>query len=146
MKKKQQRISPETASGLIRTAMEMRNRSYCPYSSFSVGAALLAEDGSIYTGCNVENAAYSTGICAERTAFVKAVSEGVHSFKAIAIVGGRKPKAEGYSWPCGECRQFMREFCDPDEFVVIAAINETDYGCVTLGELLPCSFGPGNLV
>lgn len=142
----QQLIGPETAVKLIRTAMEMRKRSYCPYSSFSVGAALMSADGSIYTGCNVENAAYSVSVCAERTAFVKAVSEGVRDFTAIAVVGGKSPEAEGYSWPCGVCRQMMREFCDPERFVIITAKNENDYICRTLAELLPESFGPGNLV
>ena len=142
----QQLIEPAEAVKLIRTAMEMRKNSYCPYSSFSVGAALLAADGSLYTGCNVENAAYSVSTCAERTAFLKAVSEGVTDFKAIAIVGGKSPEAEDYSWPCGVCRQVMREFCSPEEFVVIAAKNEKDYRCRTLAQLLPESFGPGNLV
>ena len=142
----QQLIEPAEAVKLIRTAMEMRKNSYCPYSSFSVGAALLAADGSLYTGCNVENAAYSVSTCAERTAFVKAVSEGVTDFKAIAIVGGKSPEAEDYSWPCGECRQFMREFCDTDSFLVIVGRDETEYRSLTLGELLPESFGPGNLI
>ena len=141
-----EKTDPAEAERLIRAAMQMRERSYCPYSGFSVGAALLTESGSIYTGCNVENAAYSAGICAERTAFVKAVSEGERAFRAIAIVGGKSPAAEGYSWPCGECRQFMREFCDTDSFLVIIARDETEYRCLTLGELLPESFGPDNLI
>jgi len=146
MDRTQNLIGSETALKLIRTAMEMRKRSYCPYSSFSVGAALLTEDGNIYTGCNVENAAYPAAICAERTAFVKAVSEGCRRFTAIAVTGGIGPEPEDYSWPCGECRQFMREFCEPDRFVVITAKSETDYRCYTLEELLPESFGPGNLI
>ena len=146
MDRTQNLIGSETALMLIRTALEMRKRAYCPYSSFSVGAALLAEDGSVYTGCNVENAAYPATICAERTAFVKAVSEGCLHFKAIAVTGGTGPEPEDYSWPCGVCRQFMREFCEPDKFVVITAKSETDYRCYTLEELLPESFGPGNLI
>ena len=142
----QQLIGPSEAVKLIQIANEMRKRSYCPYSSFSVGAALMTSDGSVYTGCNVENAAYSVSVCAERTAFVKAVSEGVRDFRAIAIVGGKRSEAEDYSWPCGVCRQLMREFCDPERFVIIVAKNETDYICRTLAELLPESFGPGNLV
>ena len=146
MNRPQELIGSETALKLIRTALEMRKRSYCPYSSFSVGAALLTEDGNIYTGCNVENAAYPASICAERTAFVKAISEGCLHFTAIAVTGGIGPEPEDYSWPCGECRQFMREFCEPDKFVVITAKSETDYRSYLLEELLPHSFGPGNLV
>lgn len=141
-----QNAPSKTVETLIRKAMEMRKRSYCPYSEFSVGAALLTEGGRVYGGCNVENAAYSVGICAERTAFVKALSEGERSFTAIAVVGGKEPEAGQYSFPCGECRQFMREFCDPDTFEIIAARSEKDYKRYTLGELLPESFGPGNLV
>ncbi len=139
-------IDPEMTGRLIRDAMKMRERSYCPYSGFSVGAALLTKEGRIYSGCNVENAAYPNGICAERTAFVKALSEGEHSFSVIAIAGGKAAVPEGYSFPCGECRQFMREFCDPETFVIIAARSEEDYKSYTLEELLPESFGPGNLV
>ena len=146
MDRTQQTVSKAEEVQLIRAAMKMRERSYCPYSGFSVGAALLAESGKIYTGCNVENAAYPAGICAERTAFVKAVSEGERAFRAIAIVGGKSSAAEGYSWPCGECRQFMREFCDTDSFLVIVARDETEFRSLTLGELLPESFGPGNLI
>lgn len=146
MNRSMELIGTGMASELIRTALEMRKRSYCPYSNYSVGAALLAEDGSVHTGCNVENAAYPAAICAERTAFVKAVSEGCRRFTAIAVTGGIGPEPEDYSWPCGECRQFMREFCEPDRFVVITAKSETDYRCYTLEELLPESFGPGNLV
>ena len=142
----QKKIDPETAKQLICIAMKMRDRSYCPYSKFSVGAALLAGNGSIYTGCNVENAAYPAGIFAERTAFVKALSEGERECRAIAIVGGKSRAAEDYSWPCGECRQFMREFCETDSFLVITALDETDYRVLTLGELLPESFGPDNLI
>ena len=141
-----QMIGPAEISELISRAMEMRAFSYCPYSGFSVGAALLTSDGNVYTGCNVENAAYGASICAERTAFVKAVSEGECSFRAIAIVGGKAHEAENYSFPCGECRQFMREFCDPETFTVIAARSLTDYRSHLLRDLLPESFGPGNLV
>lgn len=146
MSAKGQNIPFGTVETLIRKAMDMRKKSYCPYSEFSVGAALLTEDGRIYGGCNVENAAYSVGICAERTAFVKALSEGESSFTAIAVVGGKEAEAGQYSFPCGECRQFMREFCDPDTFEIIAARSEKDYKRYILGELLPESFGPGNLV
>ena len=141
-----QNAPSETVETLIRKAMEMRKRSYCPYSEFSVGAALLTEGGRVYGGCNVENAAYSVGICAERTAFVKALSEGERSFTAIAVVGGKEPEAGQYSFPCGECRQFMREFCDCDTFAVIVARSREDFRIFTLEELLPNSFGPESLV
>ena len=140
------RIGQAAAADLIRKANEMREYSYCPYSGFSVGAAILADDGRIYGGCNVENAAYSVGICAERTAIVKAISEGARHFRAIAVVGGKHHVPNEYSFPCGECRQVRREFCHPDEFEIIAAKSEIDYRCYTLEELLPESFSPENLV
>lgn len=140
------KIGRAAAAVLIRKANEMREYSYCPYSEYSVGAALLAEDGRIFGGCNVENAAYSAGICAERTAIVKAVSEGARSFKAIAVIGGKKLVPDEFSFPCGECRQVMREFCDSAQFEIIAARSETDYRCYTLEELLPESFSPQNLI
>ena len=102
---------------LIRLAYEGKERSYSPYSGFQVGAALLAENGTVYLGCNIENAAYSATNCAERTAFFQAVSEGVKEFRAIAIVGGPKGSKKGeLCAPCGVCRQVMMEFCDPKEF------------------------------
>ncbi len=104
---------------LIEMAEQARKNAYCPYSEFSVGAALLTEDGSVYTGCNVENAAFGPSNCAERTAFFKAVSEGVRDFKAIAIVGGKKEKEGGYCAPCGVCRQVMAEFCSRDTFEIV---------------------------
>lgn len=131
---------------LIRSAMEARKKAYSPYSGYQVGAAVLTNELRIYTGCNIENAAYTPSICAERTAISKAVSEGWHKFKAIAIVGGPKNETtDQYAFPCGVCRQVMREFADPDQFVVIVARNENDYKLYTLGELLPESFGPKNL-
>lgn len=130
---------------LIEAAGKMREKAYAPYSQFRVGAALLTEDGQIYGGCNIENAAYTPTICAERTAFFKAVSEGQRKFCAIAIVGGRGEQPSGYAAPCGVCRQVMAEFCRPSEFVVIMAQDREHYRCRTLEELLPCSFGPDNL-
>lgn len=131
---------------LIRSAMEARKKAYSPYSGYQVGAAVLTNELRIYTGCNIENAAYTPSICAERTAISKAVSEGWHKFKAIAIVGGTKNETtDQYAFPCGVCRQVLREFADPDQFVVIVARNENDYKLYTLGELLPESFGPENL-
>ena len=139
-------LNAATIKGLIQKAQAMRKRSYCPYSGFSVGAALLTNSGRVYGGCNVENASYPVTICAERTAMVKAVSEGDCGFRAIAIVGGKSAAPEGYSAPCGSCRQFMREFSDPAIFEIIVAKDPEDYKIFTLEELLPASFGPGNLI
>ena len=131
---------------LIEAALSARQASYSPYSNYQVGAALLTESGTIYTGCNIENAAYSPTNCAERTAFFKAVSEGERNFRAIAIVGGAKAKdIDNYAYPCGVCRQVMVEFCDADKFWVIAARSITEYIVKTLSELLPDSFGSTNL-
>ena len=130
---------------LITKANDARNYSYAPYSNFKVGAALLLDNGEIVTGCNIENAAYSPTNCAERTAFFKAISEGKTSFKAIAIVGGLNQVADGYAYPCGVCRQVMREFCN-DDFEIIVAKTTEEYKVYTLPELLPEGFGGGNLV
>lgn len=125
---------------LIKAALEARNNAYAPYSHFAVGASLLADDGTVFTGCNVENASYGATNCAERTAFFKAVSEGKRKFTAIAIAGGTEGREpEDYVYPCGICRQVMSEFCDGD-FVVLAAKNEGDFVKLRLGELLPESF------
>lgn len=129
---------------LIQKAIEMQNFSYVPYSNFCVGAALLCKDGTIFTGCNIENAAYGPSNCAERTAIFKAVSEGFTEFSAIAIVGGSKdkngnPTIKDYCPPCGVCRQVMAEFCNKD-FKIILAKNTDDYKEFTLEELLPESF------
>ena len=123
---------------LINKAIEARKFSYSPYSGFQVGAALLCKDGTIYTGCNVENAAYGPSNCAERTAIFKAVSEGKREFEKIAIVGGMEGESVAPT-PCGVCRQVMSEFCDPS-FEIIMAKNDEDYETATLGELLPRSF------
>ena len=132
---------------LIETAAAQRARSYAPYSHYRVGAALLGEDGTIFTGCNVENAAYGPSLCAERTAFAKAVSEGIRDFDAICIVGGKEEEAvpSGYSVPCGVCRQVMMEFCDPETFRIIVATDPEHYEIFFLKDLLPRGFGPGNL-
>lgn len=129
---------------LIDLARKAGKNAYAPYSHFKVGAALLAESGRVYTGCNVENASYGAANCAERTAFFKAVSEGERSFKAIAIVGASEEKntAEPCA-PCGICRQVMREFCDADFRIILE--NKKDTVSYTLSELLPVSFGPENL-
>lgn len=130
---------------LIKTAVRQLSYSYAPYSHFKVGAALLAENGTIYTGCNVENAAYTPTNCAERTAFFKAVSEGVRTFKAICIAGGMNGELTDYTAPCGVCRQVMMEFCSPEEFEIILAKGEDDYKMYKLKDLMPLGFGPGNL-
>lgn len=125
---------------LIREALKMRRFSYSPYSHFRVGAALLDKQGNIYTGCNIENSSYSPSNCAERTAFFKAVSEGIREFEAIAIAGGPEGAQElNYCPPCGVCRQVMREFCE-DDFKIILVKSEEEYKVFTLGELLPQSF------
>lgn len=130
---------------LIETAMGQLQYSYVPYSGFRVGAALLAENGAVYTGCNIENAAYTPSNCAERTAFFKAVSEGVKTFSAICVVGGKDGVLTEFTPPCGVCRQVMAEFCDPDRFQIILATDVEHYHIFTLKELLPMGFGPGNL-
>ena len=130
---------------LIETAAAQLAYSYVPYSGFRVGAALLAKNGSVYTGCNIENAAYTPSNCAERTAFFKAVSGGVKEFSAICIVGGQDGVLTEYTPPCGVCRQVMMEFCDPDTFQIILAVSKEQYEIFTLKELLPKGFGPHNL-
>ena len=131
---------------LIDTAIEQLKFSYTPYSNFKVGAALLAKNGEIYTGCNIENASYTPTNCAERTAFFKAVSEGVRDFQAICIVGGKDGKLTEYTAPCGVCRQVMMEFCNPKTFQIILAVDKERYESYTLEELMPLGFGPLNLV
>ena len=137
----------EEACRLIEIAQEARKFAYTPYSHFAVGAALLCEDGSIVSGCNVENAAYSPGNCAERTAVFKAVSEGKRKFNALAVVGARDgdvPDGSSICSPCGVCRQVLREFCNEKEFRVYMTNGKTLF-CYTLEELLPLSFGASNL-
>ena len=130
---------------LIKEAILAREKSYAPYSKFHVGAALLTESGKIYTGCNIENAAFSPTNCAERTAIFKAVSEGERKFVTIAIVGGAEGKTMEYCPPCGVCRQVMREFVFPKEFVIVLGKSMNEYQEYTLEELFPESFGPDNL-
>lgn len=130
---------------LIGIAIKQMEYSYVPYSGFRVGAALLAKNGTVYTGCNIENAAYTPSNCAERTAFFKAVSEGVKEFSAICIVGGKDGILTEFTPPCGVCRQVMMEFCDPEKFEIILAVSEKEYEVFSLKDLLPKGFGPGNL-
>ena len=125
---------------LVDRAFEMHRYSYVPYSRFPVGAALLCADGRVFTGCNVENAAYGSTICAERTALLKAVSEGCREgWVAIAIAG----TGEDYCWPCGVCRQMLYEFA-PD-LRVLAARGDGQFQQVLLSQLLPKGFGPKSL-
>lgn len=130
----------------IYQAMKARENAYVPYSNYAVGAALILPDGKAVKGCNIENATYGATNCAERTAFFKAVSEGHKEFKAIAIVGGPKDKEiTEFAYPCGICRQIMREFCNPEEFIVIVAKSYSEYMIFLLEDLLPYSFGPDHL-
>ena len=137
------------AKDLVRAAFEARDKAYVPYSNHGVGAALLTTDGQIILGCNIENAAYTPTNCAERTAFFKAVSEGITDFEAIAIVGGpMSRKATNICPPCGVCRQVMREFCGQDFKIYLGCRDENeniDYKEYTLADLLPQGFGPDNL-
>ncbi len=133
------------AETLIQHAFDGLDHAYAPYSHFKVGAALLTKSGRIFTGCNVENAAYSPGNCAERTAVFKAVSEGERDYAAICIVNEDEEGRHGLCPPCGVCRQVLMEFCDPETFQIILADSMENWEIHTLGELLPRGFGPGNL-
>ncbi len=124
---------------LCQKAIEAMGSAYAPYSTYTVGAALLCEDGSIYTGCNIENASYSVTMCAERVALGKAVSQNHRSFCAIAVAGGKQGKMEGIFSPCGVCRQALSEFCAPDMPVLLVK-NENEFEEYSLGQLLPQSF------
>ena len=126
---------------LIAQAVEAMGRAYAPYSGYKVGAALLCADGTVYQGCNIENASYSPTNCAERTAFFKAVYDGHRDFNAIAVCGGKDGVITGAFPPCGVCRQVMREFCGEDFKIYL--INETGYETATLAQLLPYSFSAG---
>ena len=124
---------------LIRSAFQARKRAYTPYSRFQVGAALLAKNGTVYQGCNIENASYPATNCAERTAFYKAVSEGVREFQAIAIVGG------SVLYPKTAEENQCTDLCCPGDFEIVLARSQEDYEVHTLEELLPLGFGPENL-
>ena len=130
---------------LIEISIGQLKYSYTPYSGFKVGTALLAKNGSVYTGCNIENAAYTPTNCAERTAFFKAISQGEREFMGICIVGGKGGKIEEMTAPCGVCRQVMMEFCNPESFEIILAVNENNYKIFKLKEILPLGFGPENI-
>ena len=122
----------ELIEKLIDTAIGQMSMAYTPYSHFDVGAALLTKDRKIYTGCNIENAGYTPSNCAERTAFFKAVSEGVREFEAICVAGGMNGEPAEYTAPCGVCRQVMMEFCDPKTFQIILVKNREEYKIMTL--------------
>lgn len=130
---------------LIEEALKAREYSYSPYSDYMVGAAVLTAEGEIYTGCNIENAAYGPTNCAERTAVFKAVSEGKRQFTAIAVVGGKRGSSGDYAAPCGVCRQVLMEFCNPEQMQVIVAKSTEEYKVFTLAQLLPEGFGAANL-
>lgn len=133
-------------SELVGLALKARQKAYAPYSHFLVGAALLAQSGRAYQGCNIENAAYTPSCCAERTAFFKAVSAGEREFSAIAIAGGREDTgALEICAPCGVCRQVMEEFCDADTFEIILGTESGTVQTYKLKELLPLGFGAKNL-
>ena len=131
---------------LIRAAIEALPGSYVPYSHFHVAAALLCRDQTVYTGINIENAAYTPTVCAERSAFFRAVNDGKREFEAIVVCGGKDGVLTDYCAPCGVCRQVMREFCDPKTFRVILAKSEEEYREFVLEELLPMGFGPENFL
>ena len=137
-------MNKETMDMLMRAAVEAREKSYCPYSHFAVGAALLSSDGAVTTGANIESSSYTPTVCAERVAFFTAVHAGKRDFVGITIVGGKEGEAlTSYTPPCGVCRQVMAEFCTPDFPVVLYDGKATKV--LTLGELLPESFGKENL-
>lgn len=135
------------AKKLAHAAIDARKNSYCPYSGFAVGAALLDSTGNIFTGCNIENAAHSPGVCAERTAVYNAISAGTRDFIAIAIAGGKMEEQPPLSPcpPCGVCRQVLAEFCGPENFKILLVQDENHMEEYTLSELLPLSFGPTHI-
>ena len=149
MERKQAVITPddltkEQIRELGVKALAGLKNSYAPYSHFHVSAVLLCADGKAYTGNNIENAAYTPSVCAERCAFFKAVSEGERDFTAIALCGGLNGIVKDYCAPCGVCRQVMREFCRTD-FKIIMVKSEEEWKEYTLEQLLPEGFGPENL-
>ena len=127
-----------TAEQLIQSAIDAMGRAYAPYSGYKVGAALLCADGTVYQGCNIENASFTPTVCAERTAFFKAVYDGHRDFVAIAVCGGKDGVITGPFPPCGVCRQVMREFCE-DNFVIYM-VDAVGFEARTLAEMLPFSF------
>lgn len=133
-----------TDKELLKLAINAMKNSYSPYSECKVGAALLCKNGKVFTGTNIENAAFGPTVCAERVAIFKAVSEGEKEFSKIAVVGGKGGIINGVFAPCGVCRQVLREFCD-DDFEIILGETEDSFKTVTLNALLPLSFTPENV-
>jgi len=127
-----------TPEKLIELAKEAMTHAYIPYSGYKVGAALLCADGTVYQGCNIENASFTPTVCAERTAFFKAITDGRRDFVSIAVCGGKGGVLTGAFPPCGVCRQVMREFCG-DDFTVYL-VNPEGFETLTLAQLLPHSF------
>ena len=134
-------IDLERRQELLQLAKEARDHAYCPYSNYAVGAALLTADGQIYQGCNIENAAYSPGVCAERSAFFKAIYDGKRTFEAIAIIGSGETPA----FPCGVCRQVMAEFCGASFLIVTSNRDGSAVVAETFEHMLPNFFGPKDL-
>ena len=131
-----------TKEELARKAVEAMGHAYAPYSGYLVGAALLTADGTVYQGCNIDNASFTPTVCAERTAFFKAIYDGKRDFRAIAVVGGKGGTVTGFFPPCGVCRQVMREFCRDDfEVYLVGKVNEIK--ALTLKDILPYSFSAG---
>lgn len=143
---KREELTEDICRELVEKAIETLSFAYTPYSHFKVAAALLAKNGTIYTGCNIENASYTPTNCAERTAFFKAVSEGVRDFDAIAIVGGKEGVLKDFCPPCGVCRQVMAEFCHPEEFFIILAKTPENLSIYSLKEILPLGFTSDQLL
>lgn len=133
-----------TDKELVLLAIEAMKNSYSPYSNYKVGAALLTKDNKVYKGCNIENVAFGPTVCAERTAFLKALSEGEREFSKIAVVGGKNGEVTGAFPPCGVCRQVMREFCS-DDFEILIVKENNSFDKVLLKDLLPYSFKPENV-
>lgn len=132
----------EMQEKLLKLAADARDHSYSPYSHYSVGAALLTKDGKIYQGCNIENASFTPTICAERTAFFKAIFDGVREFAAIAIIGS----GDSPAFPCGVCRQVMSEFCDGEFVLIVANRDGSEVVVETLDQMMPHRFGPKDLL
>lgn len=129
---------------LCKAAIDAMKNAYVPYSGYKVGAALLTDSKKVYSGCNIENAAYSPTVCAERVAFFNAIFSGERKFDAIAVVGGKDGVISGAFPPCGVCRQVMAEFCSPD-FAILVVTGTDSYKKYSLKELLPEAFTPKNI-
>lgn len=137
-------MNEEQIRSLLTKALQATEKSYAPYSKFCVGVALLAQNGEIFCGCNIENSAFSPSVCAERVAIFNAVSNGNKKFKAIAVVGGKNGNCDEFCPPCGVCRQMLAEFCDGD-FLIILGKRNLEYKVFTLAQLLPVAFEKNNL-